>query len=90
MQKEISCANREKVCKKLIRVRNVCRFILGKLSENGWNSYRLRKEKALSESVITSIRNRTSITINTIDKICELCDCQPGDLMHYVKNEQGE
>lgn len=64
--------------------------ILGMLSEHGWSSYRLRKEKALSESVITSLRNKTSITTATIDKLCELCNCQPGDLMSYVAKQQDE
>lgn len=64
--------------------------ILGLLSENGWSTYRLRQEKALSESTITRLRKQESITTVTIDKLCELCNCQPGDLMRYVPDEQGE
>ena len=64
--------------------------ILGMLSEHGWSTYRLRKENALSESVITRLRNQDSITTTTIDKICELCSCQPADLIRYVPGQQGE
>jgi len=64
--------------------------IMGMLSMRGWSSYRLRNEKILSESIMTRLRSKESITTNTIDKLCELLDCQPGDLMHYVPGEKGE
>lgn len=64
--------------------------VLGLLSRNGWSAYRLRKEKALSESTITRLRNRAPINTTTIDTICELCGCQPGDIMHYVPGEKDE
>lgn len=64
--------------------------IIKMLSRKGWSSYRLRNEKILSESIMTRLRNKESITTNTIDKLCELLDCQPGDLIHYVPDEQGE
>lgn len=64
--------------------------IMGMLSKRGWSSYRLRHEKILSESIMSRLRSEESITTNTIDKLCELLDCQPGDLIHYVPDEQGE
>jgi len=64
--------------------------IMEMLSRRGWSSYRLRNEKILSESIMTRLRSKESITTNTIDKLCELLDCQPGDLIHYVPDEQGE
>lgn len=64
--------------------------IMEMLSRRGWSSYRLRNEKILSESIMTRLRSKESITTNTIDKLCELLDCQPGDLIHYVSDEQGE
>ena len=60
--------------------------ILEKLSENGWSSYRLRKEKVISNGTIDRIRAGKSISTETIDKICSLCDCQPGEIMKYVKD----
>ena len=64
--------------------------ILQMLSERGWSTYRLQKEKKLSNGVIISIRAGKPLTTVTIDKLCELCECQPGDLMSYVPDEQGE
>lgn len=64
--------------------------IMAMLLENGWTSYRLRKEKIFSESTLTRIRNQEPITTVTIEKICDLCDCQPGELMHYTRTGHDE
>lgn len=61
--------------------------ILAALKEKGYNTNRLRKEKLLSEGVIQSLRENKYIALQNISKICELLDCQPGDLMEYVKEE---
>ena len=59
------------------------------LSAAGWSSYRLRQEKKLSESTLTRLRNHQPITTETIDMICKLCDCQPGDFLQYVPEKEG-
>jgi len=64
--------------------------ILKRLSENGWSVYRLIKEKKIGNSTLTRIRQQKSITMESIDTICELCNCQPGDIMHHEPGKQGE
>lgn len=64
--------------------------IIQKLSEAGWSSYRIRREKVLSESVVSRIRNGESITTVTINRLCQLCNCQPGDLMCYMPDERDD
>ena len=61
--------------------------VLNALKEKGYNTNRLRKEKLLAEGVIQSLRENKYIALQNISKICELLDCQPGDLMEYVKEE---
>ena len=61
--------------------------ILTALKEAGYNTNRLRKEKLLSEGVIQSLRENKYIALQNISKICELLNCQPGDLMEYQKDE---
>lgn len=58
--------------------------ILAALKEAGYNTSRLRKEKLLSEGVIQSLRENKYIALQNISKICELLNCQPGDLLEYV------
>lgn len=62
--------------------------ILDKLKNAGYNTTRLRKEKLLSEYVIQSIREGRPITTTTIDAICDMLDCQPGDIMEYRKQNE--
>jgi len=63
--------------------------ILSALKEAGYNTNRLRKEKLLSEGVIQSLREDRYIALQNISKICELLNCQPGDLLEYVKGDAG-
>lgn len=67
--------------------------ILRKLSDAGWSTYRLHKEKVMGNGVIDRIRKGESITTNTINIICKLCKCQPGDLLEYrdsTEDEEGQ
>lgn len=64
--------------------------LLQLLSDHGWSTYRLQKEKQIPNGTIIQMRNKKSVSIKTIDKICELCDCQPGDLMHYEPVNKGD
>lgn len=59
--------------------------ILAALKEAGYNTNRLRKEKLLSEGVIQTLRENKYISLQNVSKICELLNCQPGDLLEYVR-----
>lgn len=61
--------------------------ILAALKEAGYNTNRLRKEKLLSEGVIQSLREGRYVTLQNIAKICQLLNCQPGDILEYVPEE---
>ena len=58
------------------------------LSEKGISQYQIRKAKIISSGTLDRIRERKSISTNTIDALCSLLDCQPGDLMKYVPEDQ--
>lgn len=62
--------------------------VLKRLSENGWSAYRLNKERQISNGTIIRLRHGQSVSTDTIDKICELCHCQPGDLITYEETEK--
>ncbi len=64
--------------------------ILGKLSEAGYSSYRIQKEGLIPSSTLTRIRNQEPINTTTIDTVCRLCECQPGDLMIYRPDDPEE
>lgn len=62
--------------------------ILERLSESGWSTYRLVKTKTLGNYSIQQLRQGQPITTATIDVICRLCGCQPGDLMHWEPDRE--
>lgn len=55
------------------------------LKSKGYSSYRIRKEKLLAESTLQKLREgNTSISVENVGTICELLNCQPGDVIEYV------
>ena len=61
--------------------------ILEALKSKGFSTYKLRKDKLLSEGVIQSLRSHKMISLENVGQLCALLDCQPGDLLEYVKDE---
>ena len=57
--------------------------VLDALSEQGYTSYRLRKDKIMGERTIQQLRSGQLASWATIDTICRLLRCQPGDLLKY-------
>ena len=57
--------------------------ILTKLKDAGYNTTRLRREKLLTESTLTKIRNNQPITITTLDTICKLTNLPVEELIEY-------
>lgn len=60
--------------------------VLAALKEKGFSSFRLRNEKLIGESYLTQIRKGEMVSHACLDKLCELLECQPGDILEYVKD----
>lgn len=61
----------------------IYRDVLEKLKEAGYTTYDILKQKYLSQSTLTAIRQNTPVSTKTIDVICRLLQCQPGDILIY-------
>lgn len=61
--------------------------ILQRLAENGWPTTRLQREHMISNGTIIQIRSGKPITTATLDVICRLCHCQPGDVLSWVADD---
>lgn len=61
--------------------------ILEVLKEKGYTTYRLRKDKIIGESQIQKIRDGELASKETLNTICKLLNCQPGDILEYVEIE---
>ena len=61
--------------------------ILKELKNAGYSSYRLRQEKILSEGTLQKMRSgNIAITMESLGVVCDILQCQPGDLVEWVKN----
>lgn len=61
--------------------------VLETLKESGYNSTRILKENLISQSAMQKMRKNEMVGIKTIEKLCELLDMQPGNIIKYVENE---
>ena len=57
--------------------------------EKGITTYKIRKENIVSQGTLTKMKNGSgSIDTRTIDKICRVLNCQPGDILEYVPDDE--
>ena len=59
--------------------------ILATLKEKGFNTNKIRTEKIMGEAMLQKIRKGEMVSWSVFEKLCDLLDCQPADLIEYVK-----
>lgn len=60
------------------------------MQEKGVKKIDLRTKYKINPKTVDSLVNNRSVTVDTIMQLCGILDCQPGDLMEYVKETAGE
>ena len=60
--------------------------VLQLLKDAGYNTSVLRDRKIMGESAIQNLRNGEIKTMKTLDAVCRMLDCQPGELLEYEKD----
>lgn len=58
--------------------------ILEALKEKGLTSYRIRAERIFGERQMQQMRSGEIVSNACLAKLCELLNCQPGDILEYV------
>lgn len=61
--------------------------ILSLLKEAGYNTNTIRKEKIMGEAMLQKLRSGQMVSWATLETLCDLLNCQPGDLIEYQKKE---
>ena len=57
------------------------------MEERGVKKIDLRNTYKLNPKTVDSLTKNKSVTVDTIIQLCEIFDCQPNDIMEYVKSE---
>ena len=61
--------------------------VLTTLKEKGYNTNKIRTEKIMGEAMLQKIRKGEMVSWSVFEKLCDLLDCQPADLIEYVKEQ---
>lgn len=59
------------------------------LQEKGLNKAWLRKNGLTPTAVDWLIKNK-DVKISTINRLCNLLDCEPGDILSYTKDKEAK
>ena len=60
--------------------------ILAELKKKGYSSTRIREEKLIGQSYLQQLRRGELVSWKTLDTICALLDCQPGDILEFRRD----
>ena len=63
--------------------------VLAALKDAGYTQNRIREEKLIGQATLTQLRHGELVSWKTIDTICRLLVCQPGDLLRYTEAVEG-
>lgn len=61
--------------------------VIAALKNAGYTSYRIRKDGLINQTALQRIRDGKMISWEQLNSICRLLDCQPGDLVEFVEDD---
>ncbi len=64
--------------------------VLAALKEKGYSTYRIRKDKLIGEAQIQKLRSNELVSKETLNTLCRLLNCQPGQLLKYIRDDSEE
>lgn len=64
--------------------------VLAALKEKGYSSTKIREDHLIGQSYLQQLRRGELVSWKTIDTLCKLLECQPGDIVEYVPNSTGD
>ena len=62
--------------------------VLAELKKKGYTSAKIREGKLIGQSYLQQLRHGELVSWKTLNTICALLECQPGDLIEYVEGVQ--
>lgn len=59
--------------------------LFGLMKEKGLTTYKIRKEKIISETTLQKLREGKAVSTESIANLCRALNVQPGDIMEYME-----
>lgn len=57
------------------------------LIDRGINKTKLRELTGIGTSTLAKLSANEKVSLDVIEKVCKVLDCQPGDIMEYIPDE---
>lgn len=57
------------------------------LKKKNISTYKLEKEYGMSKSMIHKLRNNKNVTLETVEQLCEMLNCELWDVLEYKPNK---
>ena len=64
--------------------------VLAALNEKCYNTNKIRTEGLLSQSTLQKLREGKGVAWENLEKLCELLECQPADLVEFTADQKQE
>lgn len=64
--------------------------VIASLKSKGYNSTRILHEGLISQSAMQKLRKNEMIGIKTLERLCELLNMQPGNIIKYTADKQSK
>lgn len=61
--------------------------VLQLLKNAGYNTTTIMRERLLSQATLDALRHNRPVNTKTIETICKLVKCQPGDFLVYAEDK---
>ena len=61
--------------------------IMDLLKDAGYSSYRIAKESIFGSATVTKFRRKGLPSWNELDKLCNLIQCEPWEIIEYIPND---
>lgn len=62
--------------------------VIQALKNLGYSTYKIRKDKIFTESQLQNIRDNKLLTQDALNKLCNLLNCQIGDILEYIDDNE--
>lgn len=56
------------------------------MKEKGITTYTLIYKQGISAYTVTNLKRNKSITMHTMEKLCNILDCTPNDIVRFEKD----
>ena len=62
------------------------------MEERGISTYRIRQDKVIGQATLRKLQGTEEGHVDTrsIERLCSYLQCQPGDIMEYIPDDQSQ